>query len=176
MKGSRRGFTLVELMVVLAIIAIVAAFAIPSLMKSRMSANETSAVGALRAVMSAQATYINRHGIYGDLPSLLSENLIDASLGAGRKAGYYFGEIDTGAHYSYCFGAVPREDGRSGDKEYVVTQQGTIYEAELTSTMTAGTATTDWGTTAFVATDAGVPSAFTAEPESDSDNWTPISE
>jgi len=176
MKLRRRGFTLVELMIVLAIIAIVAAFAIPNLMKSRMSANETAAVGALRAIMSAEATYINRHGVYGDLASLASENMIDASLASGKKSGYYFGEIDTEAHYSYCFGAIPQEDGKSGEKEYVVAQQGTIYEANLASTMTTTSATTDWGEHDAINTTDGVPADFTVAPEDDSTNWTPIAE
>ena len=164
MKLRRRGFTLVELMIVLAIIAIVAAFAIPNLMKSRMSANETAAVGALRAIMSAEAMYINRHGVYGDLASLASENMIDASLSSGKKSGYY------------CFGAVPQEDGKSGEKEYVVAQQGTIYEANLASTMTTSSATTDWGTHDAINTTDGVPADFTVAPEDDSTNWTPIAE
>ena len=176
MKVRKRGFTFVDLFILLAIIAIVAAFAIPNLMKSRMSANETAAVGALRALMSAEATYINRHGVYGDLSSLGSENLIDSSLTSGKKSGYYFGEIDTEAHYSYCFGGIPQEDGKSGAKEYVVTQQGTIYEATLTSAMTTSNATTDWGTASSIDTDVGVPSEFTAAPEDDDTNWTPISE
>jgi hypothetical protein len=121
--------------------------------------------------MSAEATYINRFGVYGTLSQMASENLIDASLSSGKKSGYYFGEIDTGAQYAYCFGAIPQEDGKSGQKEYVVTQQGTIYEADVASTMTAAGATTTW-----TAGSDGVPEEFTTAPEDDSTNWTPISE
>lgn len=171
MRTRRHGFTLVELMIVLAIIAIVAAFAIPNLMKSRMSANETSAVGSLRAIMSAQATYMNRYGIYGSLSQLSDEDLIDNSLATGKKSGYLIGEIATGYDYSYCFAAAPVEDGKSGSKEYCVTQKGTIYEASFdTSDMS-----TDNGTT-WVSGESNVPTTFTVAPEDDSTNWTPISE
>ena len=174
MQTKRRveAFTLVELMIVLAIIAIIAAFAIPNLMKSRMSANETGAVGGLRTLMSAAETYMNRYGVYGSLAQLSAEGLIDDSIATGRKSGYFYGEVETNQDYSYCFGAIPVEDGRSGEKEYVLTQKGTIYEASLTSTLAS--ATTDWGT-ADTLTE-GVPAAFTTAPESDSTNWTPIME
>ncbi len=171
MKTRKSGFTLVELMIVLAIIAIVAAFAIPNLMKSRMSANETAAVGSLRAIMSAQATYMNRYGVYGSLSQLSDEDLIDSSLATGKKSGYLVGEIVTGFDYSYTFCAAPIEDGKSGAKEYCVTQKGTIYEANFdTSDMS-----TDNGTT-WVAGADDVPDTFTTAPEDDSDNWTPISQ
>ena len=170
--ADKKAFTLVELMIVLAIIAIIAAFAIPNLMKSRMSANETGAVGGLRTLMSAEETYMNRYGIYGTLAQLATENLIDNSIAGGKKSGYFYGEIATGANYSYCFGAIPVEDGRSGAKEYVLTQKGTIYESNLTSTLAA--ANTTWGTEGSL-TD-GVPSQFTASPEGDTTNWKPIME
>jgi len=168
--GRRKAFTLVELMIVLAIIAIIAAFAIPNLMKSRMSANETSAVGSLRALMSAQATYMNRHGVYGDLAGLLAERLVDASLGTGRKAGYRVGVLDTGSDFAYCFVSAPIDDGKSGEKEFCVTQQGTLYQANLDST-----SMTVEGT-AWTPGEDGVPSEFTTAPEDDSDNWTPINQ
>jgi len=167
---KRKAFTLVELMIVLAIIAIIAAFAIPNLMKSRMSANETSAVGSLRAIMSAQATYMNRFGVYTDLSGLLADRLIDASLSSGQKSGYRFGQIDTGSDFAYCFVAAPIDDGRGGSKEYCVAQQGTLYEADVDcSSMTVSG--TDW-----TPGEDGVPSEFTTAPEDDSDNWTPINQ
>jgi len=167
---KREAFTLVELMIVLAIIAIIAAFAIPNLMKSRMSANETSAVGSLRALMSAEETYQNRFGVYGSLAQLSSEKLVDASLGAGQKSGYRIGSIDTGSNYAYCFAAAPVDDGKSGEKEYCITQQGSIYEASLDS----GSMTVEG--TAWVPGEAGVPTEFTVSPENAPDDWTPINQ
>ncbi len=171
MKRRKRAFTLVELMIVLAIIAIVAAFAIPNLMRSRMSANETGAVGSLRAIMSAQATYMNRRGVYGSLSDLHTEGLIDGSLASGRHSGYLFGEIDTGYDYAYAFAAAPVEDGRSGEKEYMVTQQGTVYESDFdTSEMSQ-----DNGTL-WVPGEDNVPDSFKVDPENHPDIWTPIAE
>ncbi|MFO7897807.1 MAG: prepilin-type N-terminal cleavage/methylation domain-containing protein [Planctomycetota bacterium] len=170
LKRRKNAFTLVELMIVLAIIAIVAAFAIPNLMKSRMSANETAAIGALRTLMSAEGTYMNRYNVYGTLSELSSEGLIDDSLASGKKSGYFFGQVDDdSAQYAYCFGACPVEDGRSGQKEYCVTQEGTIYEGDLDSTAVDAATGTDWSD------NVDVPAEFTTAP-GDSASWTPISE
>ena len=171
----KTGFTLVELMIVLAIIAIIAAFAIPNLMKSRMSANETAAIGSLRAILSAEGTYMNRYNVYGSLAQLYADGLIDSSLSNGKKSGYYFGQVDDHtSKYSYCFATVPIEDGKSGAKEYTVTQQGTIYESAFDSsgfgTDLTSTPTTTWNG------HSKLPSEFTTTPETNTSTWTPINQ
>jgi type IV pilus assembly protein PilA len=170
MRKHRKGFTLVELMIVLAIIAIVAAFAIPNLMKSRMSANEAAAIGTLRALTSAQATYMNRYNVYGSLSDLHTEGLIDASVAGGQKSGYFVGEIDTGSDYAYVFGTLPVDEGRSGAKEFLTNQTGTIFEANLDSaTLKPDAGTVTW----TIGTDCA--EEFTVAPET-SDDWTPINQ
>ena len=162
----QKGFTLVELMIVLAIIAIIAAFAIPNLMKSRMSANEAGAMGVLRTLVTAESTYMNRWGRYATFVELHADELIEEPIKDGEKSGYFFGEITTYAKYSYCVGAVPVEDRRSGNKEYVATQAGTVYEATLTSNKGSKGVTWTPGTD-------GIPSQFTTTPGSSSD-WQPV--
>ncbi len=175
MKMNRKGgFTLVELMIVLAIIAIIAAFAIPNLMKSRMSANEAGAIGTLRTIVTAQATYMNRYNSYGTLSELRKAALIESPIVKGQKQGYYVGQITTNSVFAYCYAAIPMDDGRSGTKEYVTTQAGTVYEANLTSGKTSAddsTTTDQWWTPG---TTTGVSGSITVTPEEMTGTWTPI--
>ena len=171
MNERRHGPALVELMIVLAVVALVAAFAIPSMMRSRMSANETAAVGTLRTLMSAETAYINRHGVFGTLAQLWAERLIDSSLAQGKKSGYFFGALATGSDYTYCFGAVPVNDGSGGRKKYCVTQRGAIYEATLGSTMLKpAEGEVDW------IAGSNCPTEFTTHPEESGDHWKRISD
>ena len=103
MRRHSTGFSLIELLLVVAIILIIAAIAIPSFMRSRMAANESAAVSYLRAINSASVTYSTTYG-NGFPPSLLAlgppaappatcdnSELIDGVLAGGVKAGYNFG-------------------------------------------------------------------------------------
>src|SRR5216684_3972087 len=101
MKNKQKGFSLIELLIVVAIILIIAAIAIPNLLRSRMAANEASAVGSLRTLNTAAVTYSSTYPSVG-YPGALSElapaspatsaaaDLVDSVLAGGTKSGYAF--------------------------------------------------------------------------------------
>ncbi len=93
-KNNQKGFSLIELLLVLTIAGILATIAIPNLASSRRSANEASALASIRVINAAQTTYQGTlgQGGFGSFPSLFSQRLIDQGLGLApnTRNGYLF--------------------------------------------------------------------------------------
>jgi type IV pilus assembly protein PilA len=99
MKGNR-GFSLLELLIVVAIILIIATIAIPSLLRSRQSAQESSAVAQLRTINTAEVTYLSSNGgSYGSLEMLITQGLLDGRF-SGSVSGYNYAVTATGTDYT----------------------------------------------------------------------------
>lgn len=120
-----QGFTLIELMIVVAIIAIIAAIAIPSLLNARKAGNEASAISSLRTLTTVNEQYRTRFGDYASqLNDLSTEGYIDSVLGSASKSGYTF--TFTGGSNTWDCSAVPTDPGTTGDRGFFVDQSGVI--------------------------------------------------
>lgn len=131
---SRR-FTLIELMIVIAIIAIIVAIAIPNLIESRKHANEAAAIKGLRTIVTAQGLF--REGDkegdtlfdYGTLTELNDQNLVDPSLGAGTKQGFTYLTNSGSISVEFIFYAIanPVFLGSTGDRAFATNHMGVIF-------------------------------------------------
>jgi prepilin-type N-terminal cleavage/methylation domain-containing protein len=136
-KRRERGFSLIELLIVVAIIGIIAAIAIPNLLKSQQAARETAAVTEVQTIGKSQVLYslIKGHGKFGDLAALGAQGIIDATLASGIKGGYQF--ISTplnneGMAPMYDTTAKPTSVGTfgTGNTSYYSNETSIVYEAE----------------------------------------------
>jgi prepilin-type N-terminal cleavage/methylation domain-containing protein len=138
MGSKQKGFSLIELLIVVVIILVIAAVAVPNLLRSRMSANEASAVASLRTVITAEIIYSSTYtvGFAANLSALSDGGtpancipttvatasaacLIDPNLAGGSKSGYLFTYTATGSGStsSYTLNADPLSSG-SGQRHF----------------------------------------------------------
>ena len=139
-----QGFSLIELLIVIAIILVIAAIAIPNLLRARMAANESSAVASLRTIAAAEITYYNEFpsiGYANLLPDLggaapctpapangciLDTSLSNATPGSLGKSGYQFqatGIVGGTLNSTYVAGGTPITPGVSGNRNFCSTSE-----------------------------------------------------
>ena len=121
------GFSLIELLIVVAVIGIIAAFSIPSLVKSKAAANEKVAIVYMRNWTAAQELYHTRFGVYADADNqLFNAGLIDGR-GSADSHGYTF-SIDNGSNSLYTWWGTSRPDvpGQTGSRWFYTDHTGVI--------------------------------------------------
>jgi len=142
MEKHKKGFSLIELLIVVAIILIIAAIAIPNLLRSKIAASEASAVGSLRTINTASVLYSTSYGNYpsalaslgpSTAPTSTTADLIDSALVTGQKSGYKFTYSSPSPYQQYSITASPITPGVTGQR-YFYTDQSGVIRVDLTQT------------------------------------------
>jgi prepilin-type N-terminal cleavage/methylation domain-containing protein len=150
---KQKGFSLIELLIVIAIILIIAAIAIPSLMRSRMLANQSAAASTVRTLITAQSTYFSTFGAAqgyattiarlgvtappapcapGVVPTFAAACLVDPVLTTGAKGGYLYEAVSynptaTLGPQNFTVDATPATPATTGNIDYCATDDGVVY-------------------------------------------------
>ncbi len=122
-----KGFTLIELMIVVAIIAIIAAIAIPNLLRSRLQSNESAAISNLKAIVGAEVAYNSANGVYtGSFDDLTGANppFLEGNW-SGIKQGYVY-TLASDSPNNFTCNADPSEPGISGNRYFFTDASGVI--------------------------------------------------
>ena len=134
----QKGFSLIELLIVVAIILIIAAISIPNLLRSRIAANEASAAGSIRTIVTAEISYFSTYGAgYGTLAQLggavpctasaATACLIDPVVAGGTKSGYTIAAAPLNAgNTAYVTSAVPQTPQVTGVSTFCSDETGVI--------------------------------------------------
>jgi type IV pilus assembly protein PilA len=139
--NKSRGFTLIEIMFVIAILALIIAIAVPNLIAARKNANETSAVEAMKTIATAETMFregdTDRNAIhdYATLTQLGQYQVIDSLLGAGTRHGYAFRAAPSASSSEVLWFAVsnPIIPGGTGDRYFCQNQSGTVFYTQVAS-------------------------------------------
>jgi type IV pilus assembly protein PilA len=137
LNRKRSGFSLIELLIVIAIILIIVTIAVPKLNNARMNASETAAIGALRAIQSAEVQYYSTYGRYATTlaelgpptsgsPSPAAADLLQDDMASGTKGGYKF--VITATPTGYTINANPVAFGSSGRRTFFSDQAMSVHQ------------------------------------------------